>query len=276
MNFRRIAASLSLDAGSYVRELEIRVADLNQDRMLKGSAISGLHAQLDEITALCTAQKNVIAELRKLESELDTKLTNRGIRLEMTGRELLVSRETTTQLAEKYELLSKLFVELEDSLRQERETLATTTEKAVQRINALETENDALREQLEMSPRATQLDLVPAPDVPEAKPEVVWDGVVEKVYQLAHVCFVDGHKWYFRDGGSEAFYAPILDENFNRSVARREIAFASGDLIRVRIHQVSTRKGDSYKTVSEVTKVLGILPPAPEQTTLLTEAPAAS
>lgn len=276
MNFRRIAASLSLDAGSYVRELELKVADLVQDVKLKGSVIAGLHAHLDELLALGKAQERAFSELRTLAGELGTKLTNRTAQLEITSRELQDSRQSNDALSKQVSNLIEYREQVKDSLLEAREELASTTERFVQRITALETENDALREQLEMAPRATQLDLVPSPDVPESKAEVVWSGVVEKVYQLAHVCFVDGHKWWFRDGGSEAFCAPILDEDFNRAVARREIFFASGDLIRVRLNQVSTRKGDSYKTVSEVTKVLGILPPAPEQTTLLTEAPAAS
>lgn len=252
MNIRKVFASFALDAGAYVRELEGRLA--SAEEMLQ---------HFKERTKAAERRAEALAG----ESAADQE--------ERARCEISLRKEIKS---------------LRDALEDERESLATTVERALARINSLEGDNARLRDELAAanaarlfldgaevgSLRDMQLELVPMEQATEPEPQVIFDGIVEKAYQIAHVCFVEGHKWFFRDGGSEAFHAPVLDEAFLARVARREVAFSSGDAARLRMHQVITRCGEKFKTRSEVVEVLEILPPPPEQINLLTEARRAS
>jgi DNA repair exonuclease SbcCD ATPase subunit len=307
MNLRRVVASLALDGGAYVRQLETE-RDYYQSFFLAEQArCRELLAQIETHGRAAAAAK---ADAQKARAQYGESERCHARKLEMvTARagdwqksalNLLaqrdgLNRELRSQIAQNGELAQKhlelrgffevaesaatsyrsAWVELERQLEEEREQHAATAARAVTRINALESENDELRARIE-APRDEQLDLVPSPEAPERKPEVVLDVEVEKVYLFAKIVFIDGHKWFFRDGGNEAFHAPILDVQFLSRVARREIAFTSGDAVRVRLHQVTTRLGNELKTKCEVLKVIEILPPPPEQTNLLPEASAVS
>lgn len=307
MNLRRVVASLALDGGAYARGLEqlrdqlmlqrdtlamrLKAADERVNAMEvvhreDHKANSSLRSQLQNLETVFAVRLQTIEdrarawqakaeEERSIRAEANRavkQLTEQNEVLATSNLELRASLTVFEGAASSFRLAN---VELERQLETEREEHAATTARAVSRINALESENDELRMRI-ANGGEEQLDLVPSPEVPEAKPEVVLDVEVEKVYLFAKIVFIDGHKWFFRDGGSEAFHAPILDAQFLSRVARREIAFTSGDAVRVRLHQVTTRLGNDLKTKCEMLKVIEILPPPPEQTTLLPEASLAS
>jgi len=97
--------------------------------------------------------------------------------------------------------------------------------------------------------------------------KVISEGEREDVFQIEKLSFTDRYKWTFSDGNA-TFNAAIEDDEFFARVQSRRIAFASGDVLRVRLWKKSTQTEQGMKTVYIVRKVLEHIP-APRQIDLL-------
>lgn len=73
--------------------------------------------------------------------------------------------------------------------------------------------------------------------------------------QVLTLAFKDDNKWRFTDG-SNAFYAPILDDDFLRRIATNEEAFSKDDLLRARIRRTQRITAEGLKAEYAVLKVL--------------------
>jgi hypothetical protein len=91
------------------------------------------------------------------------------------------------------------------------------------------------------------------------------------LFELVKPSFEPHLSWVFSDGQSR-FDAFMRDEVFIRRVASREVAFAKGDLMRVRIHTRKVQTDRGLRTEYTVLEVLEILP-GPRQLSLLESAP---
>ena len=65
----------------------------------------------------------------------------------------------------------------------------------------------------------------------------------------------DKGKWRFTDG-TNIFWASMCDENFNSKIESREVAFASGDMLKIRYHIQQSIKSGNLSSEYIVTKVL--------------------
>ena len=78
---------------------------------------------------------------------------------------------------------------------------------------------------------------VPSFDVPEETPDALTDTTRETLVEIVTLSYEDNKKWRLREGAA-SFNAPILDAGFWERVHRREIRFAEGDMLRVRLRAV--------------------------------------
>jgi hypothetical protein len=237
MNFRRLIASVSLDGGTYVRELEERCEDIATQLYKRGEQLASEKHHLD-----------------RLKVEHDA-----------LAHELTVIRSTSCLLVAR---VSELEAEVAYQTTRENEFESEASAHAREMIEMRGALNDANAQIDSLLRRlGEQLPLVDAPaSPPPAPPEVVSDTVQRRVYQIVKLALEDGYKWYFTDGGSESFNAAILDEDFLGRMNRREILFAHGDALEVDVHIVSTRQDKAFKTTYEFVKVRRHLVPDQQPT----------
>ena len=90
----------------------------------------------------------------------------------------------------------------------------------------------------------------------------------ERETEIIEPSFKDKYKWLFSDGQS-TFFADVEDDEFVERIAKRQIAFASGDVLRVKMRDKSWRDGEGkLNTDHLVTKVLRVIE-APRQLPLV-------
>jgi len=117
-----------------------------------------------------------------------------------------------------------------------------------------------------------------APLRDEPKYEVVYDGVTEHLFQIVRLSFREKNKWCLSQGKeSLEIGAFIVDKEWIAKVDARQVFFASGDLVKVRLRTVTRRRGNEAPlTTYTVEKVHGVIQPSSEQLSLkiteLTEA----
>lgn len=85
-------------------------------------------------------------------------------------------------------------------------------------------------------------------ETPEPPPEQ------EILARIISINFEKG-KWRLTDG-TNAFWVSMCDEEFNKRVESREIAFASGDMLKIRYHIEQAVKGGKLSSDYIVTKVM--------------------
>jgi hypothetical protein len=105
-------------------------------------------------------------------------------------------------------------------------------------------------------------------DEDEEQPDdqVVYDRVTTHVFTLVRLSFREKNKWFLSQGkGALEINALITDEEWLNRVAVREVFFANGDLMKVRLRTVTRRRGsEEPRTNYTVEKVLGIIQPPVE------------
>jgi hypothetical protein len=107
---------------------------------------------------------------------------------------------------------------------------------------------------------------LPAFDVAAADDEVLLEDEREMLVEIASVSF-EGHKWRLSDG-QQTFHATIEDPGFLHRVEIGREKFAQGDLLRLRMRVVQTRRPDGrLHSDYHVLQVLQHIP-SPTQTSL--------
>lgn len=91
-----------------------------------------------------------------------------------------------------------------------------------------------------------------AAPIPDETPAPLPDQ--EILAKIVSINFEKG-KWRLTDG-TNSFWVSMEDEDFNHRVERREIAFASGDMLKIRYHIQQTIKNGNLSSDYIVTKVL--------------------
>lgn len=86
------------------------------------------------------------------------------------------------------------------------------------------------------------------------------------VVQIVQLAFEGGYKWRLSEGAGR-FTAHLRDEAFQNKIANREVAFAKGDVLRVRLHTRSIQTPSGLKTEFEIIEVLEVIQ-APRQLSL--------
>jgi hypothetical protein len=100
-------------------------------------------------------------------------------------------------------------------------------------------------------PREERASFLSAP-MPEQ--EVAFDQYTTTL-EVVSPTFKAGNKWRVAHGGS-AFYIEMADTAFIDKVAKREVAFASGDALRCRIEQRTTKGPDGFTFEQRIVEVL--------------------
>jgi hypothetical protein len=88
------------------------------------------------------------------------------------------------------------------------------------------------------------------------------------VVRIVTLALEGDYKWRLSEGGASRFTATMRDERFLEQIARREIVFARGDLMRVRLHVRSVHTEGGLKAEYEVVEVLQVIQ-APTQMPLI-------
>ena len=81
--------------------------------------------------------------------------------------------------------------------------------------------------------------------------EVLVEAERETVLEIIKPSFKDKYKWVFSDGQS-TFFADVDDDDFVEMVAKRQIAFASGDVLRVKMRDKSWRDAEGKLNTDHV------------------------
>jgi hypothetical protein len=76
-------------------------------------------------------------------------------------------------------------------------------------------------------------------DLPDEPEEALTENERVTLVEIVHLGYETNKKWRLREGAA-SFNAPILDDSFWEKVHRREIKFAEGDMLRVRLRVVQT------------------------------------
>lgn len=79
------------------------------------------------------------------------------------------------------------------------------------------------------------------------------------VFEIVKLSFDERYKWTFSDGSGN-FNADVEDDEFFQKVQGRQISFAKGDILKVRIHTQTLRTEKGLKTTHKIVKVLEIIP----------------
>ncbi len=82
--------------------------------------------------------------------------------------------------------------------------------------------------------------------------------------QIVKLSFVDKYKWTFADGSGGSLNADMEDEEFFKRIQSRQVTFASGDVLKVRLHSKTWRTEKGLRTEHRVLEVLDVIP-APRQ-----------
>ena len=80
-------------------------------------------------------------------------------------------------------------------------------------------------------------------DLPEEPEDALTDNERVTLVEIVTLSYETSKKWRLREGAA-SFNAPILDDTFWEKVHRREIKFAEGDMLRVRLRVIQTIRGD--------------------------------
>lgn len=124
-------------------------------------------------------------------------------------------------------------------------------------IDLLKTGESEATDRVEITRDERESFLAPPPAA-----ETLHDGEAVTVLQVVSPNFRIGNKWQFAYPGEAPFYAPILDEEFVKRLQRREVSFAFGDLVRVRMRTIVVRTEiGGLSTTREIVEVLDIIPP---------------
>lgn len=108
-----------------------------------------------------------------------------------------------------------------------------------------------------------------APPPPEERP--LLDDVRVAVLEVVKPSFDDSLKWTFSDGNGK-LNADIVDRSFLDRVARVEVTFAKGTVLRVRLQSKSVQTPNGLRAENKVLEVLEVIPP-PQQLPLLAGLP---
>ena len=73
--------------------------------------------------------------------------------------------------------------------------------------------------------------------------------------QAVDIAFQEDNKWRLTDGNS-TFHAALLDADFLSRIANNEIAFAKGDILKVRMRKRQWLAEEKMRTEYEVLQVL--------------------
>mgnify|MGYP001030298992 CR=1 FL=1 len=96
---------------------------------------------------------------------------------------------------------------------------------------------------------------------PEVEDEPLEDQIIETNLQPVTVCFAEGNKWRFTDGGS-TFFVLVLDNNFIEKVKSNKISFSAGDIFKVKLRRKQFVTDEGIKTEYEILKVISHRPAA--------------
>jgi len=107
--------------------------------------------------------------------------------------------------------------------------------------------------------------------LPQAEGDIITDTEFETALEIVRISFTDELKWTFTDG-NVTYNADVEDVDFLAMVQRREVKFAKGDVLKVRLRVQSRRTAKGLKTIYTVVKVLNVVP-APWQLSLTEEQP---
>lgn len=105
--------------------------------------------------------------------------------------------------------------------------------------------------------------------IPDPEDVVVYDGTAEFAAEIVRLSFREKNKWFLSQGqNGQEISTLIRDKAFLEKVARREVVFGHGDVVRVRLHTISRRRGsEPIRSEYFIEEVLA-LTPAPEQLNL--------
>lgn len=98
--------------------------------------------------------------------------------------------------------------------------------------------------------------------------EILIESERETVLEIIKPSFKDKYKWVFSDGQS-TFFADVEDELFVNKVAKRQIAFASGDVLRVKMRDKSWRDSEGKLNTDHVVLNVLMVIEAPRQLPLI-------
>jgi hypothetical protein len=96
---------------------------------------------------------------------------------------------------------------------------------------------------------------------PDPADQQIADEEFDLNVQTLTIAFQEDNKWRFTDGNS-TYNAAIHDVEFLEKIAKNEIAFAKGDVLRVRMRKQQWMTGEKMKTDYEVLRVLEHRPAA--------------
>ena len=96
---------------------------------------------------------------------------------------------------------------------------------------------------------------------PEVEDEALEDQIIETNLQPVTVCFTEGNKWRFTDGGT-TFFVLVLDDDFIEKVKSNKISFSAGDIFKVKLRRKQFVTDEGIKTEYEILKVISHRPAA--------------
>ena len=100
------------------------------------------------------------------------------------------------------------------------------------------------------------VELFRAPEAAENKMEELPVPVQQELLvKIVSVNFELG-KWRFSDNSNPAFWATIADKDFIKRVENRELAFSSGDMLRIKYRHVQSIKNGTLSSEYIVDKVV--------------------
>jgi hypothetical protein len=98
-------------------------------------------------------------------------------------------------------------------------------------------------------------------DLPEEPEDALTDNERVTLVEIVQLGYESNKKWRLREGAA-SFSAPISDDKFWEKVHRREIHFAEGDMLRIRLRVIQTLRADGKLTAEHrVLEVLDIVLP---------------
>jgi hypothetical protein len=100
--------------------------------------------------------------------------------------------------------------------------------------------------------------------------EVLIESERETVLEIIKPSFKDKYKWVFSDGQS-TFFADVEDEIFIDKIAKRQIAFASGDVLRVKMRDKSWRDSEGKLNTDHIVLNVLLMIEAPRQLPLISK-----
>lgn len=102
--------------------------------------------------------------------------------------------------------------------------------------------------------------------IPSIEEEITIDNERIAALEIVKLSFEEKYKWMFSDGNM-TLNADIEDEGFLNKLNRREILFAKGDVLKVKLYTKSWRTEKGLRTEYKVLRVLEVIP-SPRQISL--------